>query len=236
MAYCTVDDLRRILPEKVQIGDSNIGRPVPGRSGAQGATRSNISPSESEKYILYAQQYIDARLRPFYSCPLRKIKSFETETLNDIAPGTDVSVTMYDTGSFIIGDNVRLQNKQKMETSVVKEVNTLTQLTLESVQNSYLVVENSTISIIEYPDPIPIVAARLACSFILDRLFSAEQAPDVSNYGKTQRNLARNSIDDILSGTALLFGQEHTGRRFVRSSLLDRLDSPGTIQKGEEKE
>ena len=236
MGYCSVEDLRRILPEKVQIGDQNIGRPVPGRSGAQSSQRSNISPAESEKYILYANQYIDGRLRPYYSCPLRRIKSFETDILSNVSPGTDVVVEMHDTGSFIRGDLIRLQNKQRMETAVVKEVNTLTELTLESVQYSYNMADDSKISILEYPDPIPIIAARLACSFILDRLFVSEQSPDVSSYGRTQRNLARNAMDDILAGEILLFGREHTGRRFVRGTLLDRLDSPALVQKGEEKE
>jgi len=70
----------------------------------------------------------------------------------------------------------------------------------------------------------------------LDRLFVAEQSPDVSQYGKSQRNMARNSMDDILTGEVLLFGQEHTGRRFVRGSVLDAYNSPAEIQKGEEKE
>jgi len=238
MGYATVDDVKRILPEKVSIGDQNIGTPVPGRTGAQGSKRSNISPEEAKKYILYAQQYIDGRLRPYYECPLRRIKSFETEMLNDISPGESVKVILHDTGSFIRGDIVRLQNKQITETATVESVrdDNLTELNLVSVQNSYATADDSTLSILEYPDPIPIVAARFACSFILDRLFVAEQAPDVSSYGKTQRNLARNAVDDILSGEVLLFGQEHTGRRFLRGSLLDRFDSPALVQKGEEKE
>ena len=130
----------------------------------------------------------------------------------------------------------RLQDKSKMETAVVADTPTLTTVTLESVQNSYLTADRSKISVLEYPDPIPLTVARLACSFILDRLFVAEQAPDVSTYGKTQRNLARNAIDDILAGEVLLFGQEHTGRRFVRGSLIEPFKSPAEVQRGEERE
>ena len=96
MSYCQVDDLKRILPEKVQIGDSNIGTPVPGRPGNQGAKRSNITPAEAEYYIQYAQEYIDGRLRPYYSCPLRRIKSFETDVLSNISPGSSIIVTVND--------------------------------------------------------------------------------------------------------------------------------------------
>lgn len=236
MAYCTVADLSRILPEKVKIGDSNIGQPVPGRVGNQSSNRSNISPEEAERYILYAQEYIDGRLRPYYACPLRRIKSFETDTFSDINPGTNVTVIVHDSGSFVRGDLVRLQNKYTTETSEVMETTSITTVKLSSVSGSYLVSDDSKISILEFPDPIPLITAQMAVSFILDRLWTSEQSPDVSTYGKTQRNLARSQIENILSGEVQLFGQEHTGRRFVRLSLLDKWSSPAEIQKGSDKE
>jgi hypothetical protein len=93
MAYCSVDDMQRILPEKVTIGDVNIGTPTPGRPSTK---RSNITPDEARHYISYASQYIDSCLRPFYLCPLRRIKSFESELEGTITPGTNVTVTVRD--------------------------------------------------------------------------------------------------------------------------------------------
>jgi hypothetical protein len=114
----------------------------------------------------------------------------------------------------------------------------LTQVVLDRVVNNYLTADNTRISVLEYPDPIPLVTAQMSCSFILDRLFVSEQSPDVSQYSKNQRNLARAQIENILSGEVLLFGQEHTGKRFVRISLLDTFKSPALeqLQKGIEKE
>jgi hypothetical protein len=156
--------------------------------------------------------------------------------LENITAGTNVTVTIHDSGAFIRGTSIRLQDKSHMETSVVLETPTLTTVLLQSVQGNYTTVNGTKISVLEYPDPVPITVARLACSFILDRLFVAEQSPDVSTYGKTQRNLARNAIDDILAGEVLLFGQEHTGRRFVRGSLIEPFKSPAEVQRGEERE
>jgi len=235
MAYWTVDDLKRILPEKVQIGSQNIGVPSPGR-GNQGSTRSNISPQEAEYYIEYASSYLDGRLRPFYSCPLRRTKSYETEVLTDITAGTNVTVTVHDSGSFIRGALVRIQDLTTMETATVVDAPTLTTIRLATVVNDYLSSNNTRISVVEYPDPVPLVTAQMACAFILDRLFVAEQSPDVSAYSKNQRNLARGQIENILSGEVFLFGQEMTGRRFVRGSLFDAYKSPAEIQKGVEKE
>jgi len=228
--YCTVNDLRRILPEKVSIGDENIGTPSPGRTGSK---RSNITENQAREYIQYAQQYIDGSLRPYYSCPLRRTVSFETPLESIVSAGSSVSVTVHDTGSFGIGMSVRLRGTSVAEETQVASVTNNTTLILTTVANSY---SSGTLSIVEYPDPIPLVTARMACSYILDRLFSAEQSPDVSVYGKTQRNLARDAVDDILSGEVLLFGQEHTGYRFVRGSVFSAYKSPAEFQKGEEKE
>ena len=230
--YCTVEDMRRVLPEKVTIGDDNIGTPTPGR---QSTKRSNITPQEAQYYIGYAQQYIDSRLRPYYSTPLRRTKSFETYLEDSVSAGTDVTITVHDSGSFSIGTLVRLQGLNEMETATVTNVPSLTTFVVNSLKNSYSS-SNGKVSIIEFPDPIPVMAARFACGFLLDRLFSAEQSPDVSTYGRTQRNLGKDAMDDVLSGEILLFGQEHTGRRFLRGSLFDAYKSPATVEKGQERE
>jgi len=230
MGYATVNDMRRLLPENITIGDTNIGTPSPGRP----ASRNDASVSEAEYYISYAGEYIDSRLRPFYQCPLRRIKVFETELTSSVARGQDATAQIYDTGPFTIGEMVRLQTNDSMETAEVKEVQDLHTLVLRDVNYDYST--GDKISLIQFPDPVRLIAARLAVSFLLDALFVAEQSPDVSTYGKTQRNIARNALDDILSGEILLFGQEHTGRRFVRGSLLDAYKSPAEVQKGEERE
>ena len=228
--YCTVEDMRRLLPEKVSIGDANLGAPVPGR---QGSKRSNISPDEALHYIGYAQQYVDSRLRPYYVCPLRRIISFEVDIESAIINGVDIAVSVRDSNNFGIGQFVRLKGKHDYEETVVKSVPDFKTVILESVSNDYM---EGTISILEYPDPIPLITSRMACSYVLDRLFSSEQSPDVSNYGKTQRNLARSDLEDILVGEILLFGQEHTGYRFVRGSVHNAYKSPAEIQKGTERE
>jgi hypothetical protein len=234
--YCSIQSVREILPEKVTIGDQNIGTPSPGRPLSSGTSgRSNISVAQAEDYIDYAQQYIDSRLRNTYVCPLRRTKSWEGDISANIIHGTNVIVTVRDSGPFNRGGVVRLQDKSKYENANITNVPSITTVTLETVVNDYSATDTK-ISVLEYPDPIVIVTARLACAIILDRLFNAEQAPDVSSYGKTQRNLAKNSVDSILIGEISLTGQEHTGRRFIRGSLLDAYKSPAEITKGQEKE
>ena len=110
--------------------------------------------------------------------------------------------------------------------ATIKDVPDYSTIIVNSLKNSYSMTNVSLISLVEFPDPIPLICARLAASYIYDQFFAAEQSPDVSNYGVEQRKLAARSMDSILDGTTRLFGQEHTGRRFIRGSLLDVWKTP----------
>ena len=230
--YCTINDLRSILPKQITIGDINIGTPSPGQPS--NSNRSSMSEIEAIEFIKFAEQEVDSRLRPFYIVPLRRIKSFETNILNNIFAGSDVIVSVHDSGLFSRAQRVRLQSSESFEDVYIKSING-NDIVINQVNNDYIVSE-SKISILEFPDPIPIITARLAVSYAFDRLFSAEQSPNISEYGKAQRNLAINSIDNILTGTIFLFGQDHTGKRFVRGSVMDAYQNPTPdMQFGREK-
>jgi hypothetical protein len=230
--YCTVDNLKILLPASIKIGDTNVGAPSPGRPSS---TNSSFSQGEAISFIKLAEQEVDSRLRPYYVCPLRRVKTFETEIMSIVNAGSSVEVRVNDTGVFSKGQMVRLQNSSKMETDEIESIKNLTTLVIKNVKNSYLMYE-SKISILEFPDPIPFITARLAVSYAFDQLFNADQAPNISEYGKNQRNLAMNSLDSILSGTVLLFGQDHVGHRFARGSLFDAYQNPTTdFQFGREK-
>lgn len=231
--YCTLEDLRSLLPDNIKIGDNNLGRPSPGRP--QQTDNSNVSPDEAIRFIRFAQQEIDSRLRPYYTCPLRRIKSFETDILNNVSAGTNVNVRVWNTSNMAKGDSIRVQGFQNLEETTIVEIPNNTTVTLGQIQRNYDI-ESGKISVIEFPDPIPLITARLAVSYVFDEIFIAEQAPDVSNYSKNQRELAHNALDSILGGISVLQGQERTGRRFVRGQLFDSYDSPAKdFQFGREK-
>ena len=72
-----------------------------------------------------------------------------------------------------------------------------------------------------YPDPLPLICARLTASFIYDQTAMARQEPDVSEWGKNQRALAEEDLSLIKSGVTILIGQVYTGMRFVRQELMN---------------
>lgn len=219
--YCTVQNVVTILPENVTVGSNNIGTPVPGKKDVN---RSKFTTTEIGEFIKFAQQEIDARLRPMYVCPLRRIKIHETGLMNNISAGTNVRIVVHDTGPFAKGQLVRIQSAYDYEEATVSDILDLDIIVLERVRAAYDA--DSLISILEYPDPIPFITARLAASYAYDRLFAAEQSPDVSNYGNEQRKRAMFSMDSILTGTVILMGQEHVTKRFARMSLYDSFKTP----------
>ena len=233
--YCSVADVVTLLPEPITVGNQNIGSPSPGRPNNQ-SNSDKLTPDEVIRYIRFSQNEIDSRLRPYYVIPLRRIKSFETEILNNVSPGISVDIKVHDSGAFSKGQVVRLQANDHMETAEITAINYMTSIKVDNIKYSYQFYD-SKISILEYPDPVPLICARLASSYAFDQLFSAEQAPNISEYGKEQRRLAANAIDSILSGAVLLFGQDHTGKRFVRGSLFDAYQNPTPeFQFGREKQ
>jgi len=228
--YCTVENVITLLPENVTVGDENIGTPVPGKKDVK---RSKLTPCEITEFIKFAQQEVDGRLRPMYVCPLRRCKIHETGFLNNVTSGNNVKISVHDTGPFAKGQLVRVQSDCDYEEAVIKEILNLDQLQVGRLVASYDA--DSLISILEYPDPVPLITARLAASYAYDRLFAAEQSPDVSNYGNEQRKRAMFSIDSILTGTVILMGQEHVTKRFARMSLFDSFKTPtDDIQFGRE--
>lgn len=221
--YCSVDDIRMLLLDKIKIGDQNIGTPVPGR---ESGNRSSFNENDTKKFIEYSQEYIDAVLRPMYVTPLRRIKTFETVLIENALSGSLVTVSVRDARLFSIGETVRFQNPGDMETAIITSVSDKTTFVVDSLSGNYYTENGDKVGILEFPDPIKITTARLTVSYMFDKLFNAEQEPDISNYGKSQRNMARDALDGILSGEIRLFGQEMTGRRFIRGSLLDGYTTP----------
>ena len=231
--YCTVQDMKNLLPSNITIGDQNYGTPSPGRPDVK---RDKMTPAEAINYIKYAQQEIDGRLRPFYVVPLRRVKTYDTEILSNVSQGSNVQIRVHDSGAFANGDTIRIQNSSIYETSEIKSIVDSTTVMVTTVANAY-VGEEAIISVLEYPDPIPLITARWAIVYGWNQLFSADQSPAISEFGKENSRLAVNSLDGILSGAILLFGQDHTGKRFVRGSLFDAFQNPTPdFQFGREKQ
>jgi hypothetical protein len=75
-----------------------------------------------------------------------------------------------------------------------------------------------------------LISARLTSANIYDKYFASQASPNMSDFGKTMRALATNSLNNILNGRTVLHGQMRVGNRFFNSNLQDRYSLPGSDQ------
>jgi hypothetical protein len=238
MAYTTLATMRRLLPKTATIGD----RTFADKETQQLQQKADTIPTATANlYIDLATQYIDARLRPIYLCPLKRIVILETDLTVNGAQASDI-VQVGDASRFTVGSPVRVRDDDGYADHVVKALFEEDPAKLGSLQldrelaRPYPITKNAMVQSLDFPDPIPMMCARFAVSMVLDKVFTSDQNPDVSEYGKRQRTLAANDLDAILAGAIRLDGQEHTGRRFARISLRDTWASTAQLQAGQGKE
>ena len=233
MGYATVLFLNTMMPRSVSIGDNNITSP-----NIEVPKTDTIPTKTAQRYVNFATQYIDSRLRALYVCPLKRIKALEQNLVSNILGGTNY-LMVEDSGSFNLDSLVRVTDDIGSELYTVNTIydNDLSKIGITpSTTRNYNLTVNPVVNLIEYPDPIPVICAQIAIGMMFDKIFSAEQSPDVSSFGKTQRTAASNAIDDILQGVIRLEGQEQTARRFHRLSLRDTMSTTTEIQHGRDKE
>jgi hypothetical protein len=231
MAYCTIEDMRALLPKNVTIGDDSMTTSLtqPNLPGVNGA--SVVSTLVAQESIKKSSEEIDASLRPIYVCPLQRIKTVEEELIANAAIGAN-SVMVYDNSNFDINTLVKIKDDLGEEVHYTGSSPTRTVANIHTVNlqgtlaRGFAMSNHAKIYVLKYPEPITFICARLAISLAFDRTFVAEQQPDVSSYGKTQRTQANVDMDKILVGAIRLDGQGHVGSRFARMSVMNRWRTP----------
>ena len=236
MAYASIEDMQAVLPESITIG--NIVAP-----SVTAAKRNTIPTDVAKRYLIYASQVVDSRISTLYLTPLQRVVEARAKIIRNMLPGsTDVMID--DVAPFRNGACVRLSDTNGNEINYIADIPerfndgsgllpNINHITMAvPTQNAYDPGSTGVVEMIVYPDPVPSITARFAVSFMFDRLFVSTGSPDVSNYGKTLRNTAREDLDMILAGATRLKSQQFIGKRFVRQTLFDGFKIPGEHQSG----
>lgn len=186
-----------------------------------------VPDSQLYQYIRWGDEQIDAALSSIYRVPLRRINRGSYNLAADVTAG-DTSILMEDTTRFIEGDVVVIRddtNSQQLTVSTIPNENTIT-FTLP-ITDSYLAVD-AKIERIKYPDPIPLVSAKLAAATIYDKHFAAQVEGNASEYGKILRKMAFDDLNQILNGVVRLDiadADDFVGRRFYNPALDDVMNT-----------
>jgi len=162
---------------------------------------------------------------------LKEYADLELLLATDIDPYSgDVIVSTAQAGVLVPGDIIVLSDGLSQETHSVGEiVNDFTIETVDEVLYTYAA-SSTRVLRIRYPDPIPLISAQLTAANIYDKYFASQANPNVSDFGKTMRNIATNSLNNVLNGRTILHGQMRVGNRFFNSNLQDRYNLPSAEQ------
>lgn len=154
---------------------------------------------------------------------------------------SEVQLTLPD--NIVIGDNLQERNVTILREDVDQWItfaseeidsylNTVYRVPLIRVKKPVNFGDTPIVYSNRYPDPIPLICARLTVGFLYDEIVNAQQEPNISDWGKNQRALAHDDLRSIQSGVIKLQGQVLKGYRFKRADLLDsaRVPRPGEMR------
>ncbi len=181
------------------------------------------------EHIRNADMVINGSLSEMYKMPLREYADLELRLATNIdVYNGDVVFSTAQAGVLVPGDTVVLTDGLSQETHSVRAiVNDYTIETEDQILYTYMA-ETTRVLRVRYPDPIPLVSARLTSANVYDKYFASQSNVNQSEFGKTMRSLATQSINNILNGRTILHGQMRIGNRFFNSNLKDRYNLPGS--------
>lgn len=178
-----------------------------------------------EFYISLADSQIDGILSEQYEMPMKKCAHGEWRLQADINEYNQI-VEITTACNIVPGDEVVLRDDSSGYEdlpNVVDEVIDQYSFTLYNPISGYFEAATTRVIRISFPPPINQISARYACSFIYDKYFSAQNAPNLSDYGKELRNIAMQQLNDILNGKVILREPctRRIGDRFASPALDD---------------
>jgi hypothetical protein len=225
MGYCNQTDVFMLLANSMTTA-TNPTTNVPGDLLTIGkAMAANvISTDIVNQYISWADDQINGILSNLYVTPLSEKADFEANLLANIDEYN--SYVILDRSSALdIGDTIILFEDGVQERHIIADIiATDTFSTVDEIV--YYFTTAARVLRVKYPDPIPLVSARLATANIFEKYFAAQASPNQSEYGKFLRKLARQEINNLLNGRVVLHGETAISNRWVNPNIKQRIHLP----------
>lgn len=143
-------------------------------------------------------------------------------------------IILTDASNLVPGDVIMIHNDKtgEEEDAIVAEViDRFTIQTLVPIEGIYRADDGIRVIRVTHPPPLPQISARRAASFIYDKYFSAQNSPNVSDYGNEMRDVADGQLNDILNGRVILKCAKRKGDFFgdpwIESTYAHRPPSDG---------
>ena len=230
MGYCTITDFAATLAQTLTTGSPNpatLNKPAKlsdlgkqlNLTSPTGSSVGTYSLDDVNYYIRQAQSIIDAALSEQYVTPLRIKAKMEMRLLSDVSEYSDLlKLTKYEV--LMPGDQLVIVQGGVEEQVEVEEIIGGLIDTVQPVANSFT--EGARVLLIKYPNPVPYIAAKLACAMFYDKYARAQSEPMKTEFGDTLRKEANAELNNIREGRTILEDIDRQGSRFVNSQLYSR--------------
>lgn len=225
MGYCTKQEAIYALANALTSGNPAATGTLVDILTIGKSLTNTVPPPELLQYIRWADAEIDSKISSIYNVPLKRINQGSFPLSLDATMG-DQRAILADATRFTEGDVVLIRddvNTQQLTVDAYTDDSTVN--FIEPLLHDYSSADTN-IEKIRYPEPIPLVSARLAAAFIYDKHFAAQQEGNESNFGKALRGTAYSDLNQVLSGAVRLAAADantYVGRRYVNGALFDVL-------------
>lgn len=225
MGYSTLQDVENIIAQSLTSATTST-LDAPGNLINVGRVLDTnlITEDLVNSYISYVDGQIDSFISVLYKTPLNENVDIEASLYSPISEYNHYLV--FDQSyPFQPGDIILLVSGSHQERHTIDEqISYDVYSTVDAI--SYEFPAGTRVVRLKYPDPIPLVSARLAAADIYDKYFSSENSPDQSAYGALIRKQARADINNILNGRTVLHGQHRIGRWAYNPNVIMGYDLP----------
>jgi len=229
MGYANQQQVLDILGQSLTSATNTVvnGEALPLNSIGQVANPNALSFSVINQFIMWSDEEVDGALSEMYAVPLCEKSDLETRLIFDIND-YNMDIQISKASNLVPGDVIIFVDTAQEERHTVSLVVNTTMIEVEDTVIGVFDSSDTRVLRVKYPAPISLISARLAAANIYDKYYSAEVSPNISEYGKHLRGLARRDLNNILNGRTVLHGQRRTGHRFLNPTLRDRYRLPGT--------
>lgn len=216
MGYSTVNDVDIVLAQALTSArpDTTDRIPLTDIGGVRDYNR--IPNTIVEDYIRFADSQIDGILTQMYYVPLRVCANGQWELEVDINEYNQ-NVIVTDAMNLVEGDVIRIIDddtgtQERHQVATIVDEYTFT--TVDAILTFFTATGEVRVVREQFPPPINQISARYAASFLYDKYFSAQNDPNVSEYGNKMRQVAMGQLNDILNGKTILKCQTRRGDLF----------------------
>lgn len=222
MGYSTIQQVSDALANAMIQGHAGNGITTPVPLINRGNLPTNtINDALINDFISRADERIDSIFSSIYDVPFNRVVVSEHKLLSDAVLGATV-LSVEDTSRITTDSYVMIVSSSTRYVLSIASITSATTLTLSTgLPDAYTTANYSRIQRQDYPPPIPLISRYIAAALMYDKYFAAQQAPNVSDYGKELRKLAVAYFNDVLSGRTTLHGQHRIGLRFAAATLLN---------------